>query len=50
MKFKKEHGLIYYYEDEKWKIAGRENHPLTKRFIQLLKGETDENTCVCREC
>lgn len=45
MKFKKENGLIYYYEDEKWKIAGRENHPLTHRFIKLLKGEV--NTSIC---
>ena len=50
MKFKTENGLIYYYQDDKWKMAGRENHPLTKKFIQLLKGEVDENTCICREC
>ncbi len=52
MKFKTENGLIYYAEDDsdKWKMAGRETHPLTKKFIQLLKGEADENTCICRGC
>ena len=50
MKFKTENGLIYYYQNDKWKIAGREHHPLTKKFIQLLKGELDEDTCICREC
>ena len=60
MKFLEKNGLIYYNEggnlahpEDKieWKIAGRKNHPLTKRFMQLLKGETtDENTCVCRQC
>ena len=37
-------------KDVKWKIAGRIGHPLTKRFVKLLKGEADENSCVCREC
>lgn len=50
MEFKEENGLIYYFQDEKWKIAGRKNHPLTKRFIQLLKGESDEDSCICRQC
>jgi hypothetical protein len=49
--FKKENGLIYYCKDGyNWKMAGRENHPLTKKFIQLLKGEVDEDTCICEKC
>ena len=40
-------GLIYYREDSKWKMAGREDHPLTQRFIRLLGGE---DTCLCNEC
>ena len=44
-----DNGLVYYKEhgSNKWKLAGRENHPLTERFIKLLKGEIDENSCVC---
>ena len=40
-------GLIYYREDSKWKMAGRENHPLTQRFIKMLAGE---DVCQCNDC
>ncbi len=66
LKFKEECGITYYREEteildesgfgsgagvvSKWKVAGRTNHPLTNRYIALLKGETDENTCICRRC
>ena len=48
MEFKEEKGLIYYKENDKWKMAGRKDHPLTKKFIQLLKGECDENCSICK--
>ena len=34
----------------KWKIAGRIGHPLTDKFVKLLKGELDESCGLCREC
>ena len=47
LQLKTVNGLIYYREDGKWKMAGREDHPLTHRFIRLLGGE---DTCLCNEC
>ena len=55
IKFKTECGIVYYTEDvdeesklpflkAKWKMAGREGHPLTQRYIELLKGG---DPCVC---
>lgn len=37
-------------KEVKWKIAGRIGHPLTDKFVKLLKGELDENCSLCREC
>lgn len=66
LKFKDEGGITYYREEteildesgfgsgagisSKWKVAGRADHPLTKKYVKLLKGESDENTCSCRRC
>lgn len=50
IKFKEENGLIYYTEDnKKWKMAGRKSHPLTQKYIKLLKSG-NENICICNDC
>ena len=45
---KVEGGFLYYKDGDKWKMAGREDHPLTKKFFKeaennihnkILKGE-----------
>lgn len=47
LELKKENGLIYYKVGDEWKIAGRDGHPLTMRYLQLLRGE---DVCVCSDC
>jgi hypothetical protein len=49
LQLKTVNGLIYYRENDKWKLAGRENHPLTQRYIKLLKGEPS-CLCGCARC
>ena len=45
IKTKTECGLVYYDDNGKWKIAGREGHPLTKKYLEVLQGKD-----VCRCC
>ena len=49
LKTKTECGLIYYDDNGKWKIAGREGHPLTERYIRLLEGKPS-CVCGCSQC
>ena len=46
METKTEDGLIYYKVDDDWKLAGRDGHPLTYRYLKLLRGES---TCLCSD-
>ena len=48
IKTKTECGLVYYKKyDEQWKLAGRDGHPLTKRYLELMRGK---DVCVCETC
>lgn len=47
METKDENGLTYYKVDDEWKLAGRAGHPMTLRYLELLKGKP---TCVCNDC
>jgi hypothetical protein len=48
LKIKTECGLVYYKENDKWKLAGREGHILTLKYLRLIAG--DKNVCRCKSC
>jgi hypothetical protein len=49
METKEECGLIYYKVGDEWKLAGRADHPLTKRYLRLLEGKPS-CLCGCKTC